>query len=68
VELHIAMLGLVLVLDPSTWMMLLVLLVLASYWSAPAGQSLVITVFTLKMPVWDVKVHFKPFKYTTIQY
>ena len=39
VEFHIAMLGLVLVLAPSTWMMLLVLQVLVSYWSALAGQS-----------------------------
>ena len=39
VELRIAMLTLVLVLDPSTWMMLLVLQVLANYWSALAGQS-----------------------------
>ena len=39
VELHIAMPTLVLVLDPSTWMMLLVLQVLVSYWSAPADQS-----------------------------
>ena len=38
VEFHIAMLSLVLVLDPSTWMMLLVLQVLASCWSALAGQ------------------------------
>ena len=39
VELHTAMLTLVLVLVPSTWMMLLVLQVLASFWSALAGQS-----------------------------
>jgi len=38
VELHIAMLGLVLVLVPSTWMMLLVLQVLVSYWSVLASQ------------------------------
>ena len=38
VELHITMLTLVLVLDPSTWMMLLVLQVLASYWSALVDQ------------------------------
>ena len=56
VELHIAMLTLVLVLAPSTWMMLLVLQVLASYWSAIAGQSQVITVYTLLMLVWGVKV------------
>ena len=39
VELHITMLTLVLVLDPSTWMMLLVLQVLASCWNAQAVQS-----------------------------
>ena len=38
VEFHIAMLSLVLVLDPSTWMMLLVLQVIVSYWSALADQ------------------------------
>ena len=38
VELHITMLTLVLVLDPSTWMMLLVPQVLPSYWSALADQ------------------------------
>ena len=38
VELHITMLTLVLVLGLSTWMMLLVLQVLASYWSALADQ------------------------------
>ena len=38
VEFHIAMLSLVLVLAPSTWMMLLVLQVLVSYWSALADQ------------------------------
>ena len=58
VELHIAMLSLVLVLGPSTWMMLLVLQVLASYWSALAGQSQHITVFTLMMLVLDVKVNY----------
>jgi len=56
VEFHTAMLTLVLVLDPSTWMMLLVLQVLASCWSAPADQSQVITVYTLRMLVLDVKV------------
>ena len=56
VELHIAMLSLVLVLVPSTWMMLLVLQVLVSYWNAPANQSQVITVYTLRMLVWDAKV------------
>ena len=39
VELHITMLTLVLVLDPSTWMILLVLQVLASCWNAQAVQS-----------------------------
>ena len=39
VELHTAMLSLVLALGPSTWMMLLVFLqLLASYWSAIAVQ------------------------------
>ena len=56
VELHIAMPTLVLALGPSTWMMLLVLQVLANYWSAPADQSQVITVYTLQMLVWVVKV------------
>ena len=52
------MLTLVLVLDPSTWMMLVVLQVLASYWSVIADQSQVITVLTLLMLVWGVKVAF----------
>ena len=39
VELHITMLSLVLVLDPSTWMMLCVPQVIANYWSALAAQS-----------------------------
>ena len=39
VELHIAMLGLEQVLDPSTWMMLVALQVIANCWSAIAGQS-----------------------------
>ena len=52
------MLSLVLVLAPSTWMMLLVLQVLANYWSVLAGQSQVMTVFTLLMLVLDVKVIF----------
>ena len=39
VEFHTAMLGLVLVLDPSTWMMLLVFQVIVSCWSVLAGQS-----------------------------
>ena len=58
VEFHIGMLSLVLVLDPSTWMMLLVLQVLASYWSALADKFQVTTVFTLLMLVWGVKVIF----------
>ena len=58
VELHITMLSLVLVLGPSTWMMLLVPQVLVSYWSATAGQSQDTTVFTLLMLVWGVKVLF----------
>jgi len=36
---HTAMLTLVLVLVPSSWMMSSVLQVLASYWSAPVDQS-----------------------------
>ena len=39
VEFHIEILTLVLVVAPFTWMMLLVLQVLISYWSALAGQS-----------------------------
>ena len=39
VELHIAIRSSVLVLDPSTWMMLLVLQVLVNYWSVIADQS-----------------------------
>ena len=38
VDLHTAMVSLVLVLDPSTWMMLLALPVLVSYWSVLADQ------------------------------
>ena len=56
VEFHIAMLGLVLVLAPSTWMMLLVHPVLASYWSVLVVQFQDIIVLTLQMLVWDVKV------------
>ena len=56
VELHITVLTLVLVLGPSTWMMLLVLQVLISYWSVLADQSQVITVYTLLMLVLGVKV------------
>ena len=59
VAFHIIMLTLVLVLDPYTWMMLLVLQVLVSYWSALAGQSQHITVFTLVMLVWGVMVIYK---------
>ena len=58
VEFHIATLSLVLVLDPSTWMMLLVLQVIVSYWSALAGQSWYIIVLTLPMLVSGVKVIF----------
>ena len=58
VELHITVLSLVLVLDPSTWMMLLVLQVLVSYWNALVGQSWCITVIILLMLVWGVKVRF----------
>ena len=50
------MLSLVLVLDPSTWMMLLVLQVLASYWNVLVGQSWNITVITTVMLVLGVKV------------
>ena len=56
VEFHIAMLSLVLVLDPFIWMMWVVLQVLANCWSALAGQSQHITVLTLLMLVWGVKV------------
>ena len=56
VELHITMLSLVLVLDPSTWMMLLVPQVIANYWSALAAQSCNMTVITMLMLVWGVKV------------
>ena len=58
VVLHIAMLGLELVLDLSIWMTFLALQVLASYWSALAGQSWHITVITLLMRVLGVKVVF----------
>ena len=56
VEFHTAMLSLVLVLDQSIWMMLRVLQVIVSYWSALAGQSRGITVITLRMLVWGAKV------------
>ena len=56
VEFHITTLSLVLVLGPSTLMMLLVLQVLVSYWSALAGQSYNITVITLLMLVLGAKV------------
>ena len=49
---------LVLVLALSTWMMLLVLQVLASYWSALAVLSQDIIVLTLLMLVLGVKVAF----------
>ena len=39
VEFHTAMLSLVLVMDQSTWMMLLVLQVIVSCWSVLADQS-----------------------------
>ena len=58
VEFHIAELSLELVLGQSIWIMLLVLQVIANYWSAIAGQSQVITVYTLLMLVWGVKVLF----------
>ena len=58
VELHTTVLSLVLVLVPSTWMMLLVLQVIVSYWNALAGQSWCITVIILLMLVWGVKVRF----------
>ena len=58
VELHITMLSLVLVLDQSTWMMLRVIQVIASYWSVLADQSWHITVITLLMLVLGVKVWF----------
>ena len=48
---NIAMPTLVLVLDPSTWMMLLVLQVLISYWNALADQFWHITVITMLMLV-----------------
>ena len=61
VEFHIAMPLLVLVLALSTWMMLLVFQVLASYWSALAVLSQDIIVLTLLMLVWGVKVAFVVF-------
>ena len=51
VGLHTAMLFLELVLDPSTWMMLVVLQLPASYWNVLAGHSYHITVFILLMLV-----------------
>ena len=66
VELHIAVPSLVLVLGPSTWMMLLVLQVLASYWSVLADQSWHMTVITLLMLVWGVKVWFSLFVCLTL--
>ena len=56
VELHITMLSLVLVLAPSTWMMLLVLQMLISYWNALADKFWHITVIIMLMLVWVVKV------------
>ena len=58
VEFHIAMLILVLVLAPSSWMMLYVLQVLVNYWNVLAGQFQVITVLTLLMLALGVKVTF----------
>ena len=52
------MLSLVLVLGPSTWMMLVVIQVIVNYWSAIVVQFYHIIVFTLLMLVWDVKVIF----------
>jgi len=52
------MLILVLVLAPSSWMMLYVLQVLVNYWNVLAGQFQVITVLTLLMLVLGVKVIF----------
>jgi len=48
--------SLVLVLVPSSWMMSVVLQVLASYWSALVIQSCPITAFILLMLVLHVKV------------
>ena len=48
---HIIMLPLVLVPAPSSWMMLLVLQVLVSYWNALADQYYHTIVFTLLMLV-----------------
>ena len=48
---HITMLSLVLVPAPSSWMMLLALQVLASYWSAIADQYYHTTVITILMLV-----------------
>ena len=50
------MLSLVLVLVPSFWMMSSAAQVLASYLSAPVGQSCPMTAFTLMMLVLGVKV------------
>ena len=50
------MLSLVLVLAPSTWMMLLVLQMLISYWNALADKFWHITVIIMLMLVWVVKV------------
>ena len=58
VEFHIAMLILVLVLAPSSWMMLYVLQVLVNYWNVLAGQFQVIIVLTLLMLALGVKVIF----------
>ena len=58
VEFHMPMPTLVLVLAPFIWMMLLVLQVIVSYWSALAGRSWDITVLILLMLVLGVKVIF----------
>jgi len=54
--LRTAMLTLVLVLVPSSWMMSGAAQVLASCWSAPVGQSYPTTASILMMLVLDVKV------------
>ena len=59
VVLHTAMLTLVLVLAPSSWMMSSVLQVLASCWSAQVDQSCLTTASILLMLVLDVKVKLK---------
>ena len=53
---HTAMLGLVLVLAPSSWMKFSAAPMRVSYWSALANQFSLMTVFTLLMLVLGVKV------------